>query len=133
MSSAPTADRSTREIARDAWLETVAELDNFGIADMGALTPEQMQEVFMAFIAHSIETRLFQQIGANGFRVAADLDAIDTFETQLKDYIRRSVRNSFSGDMNRLNGLADQQIRDMVDQTYREAWELLVVWGDAEG
>ena len=120
-------------IARDAWLETVAELDKLGIDDLGALTTQQMQEVFLAFITHSIETRLFQEIGANGLRVAGDLDDIEVFEGQLRDYIRRSVRDSFSGDMDSLNGLGDRQIRDMVDQTYREAWDLLVVWGDAEG
>lgn len=119
-------------IARDAWLETIAELDALGIVDVGALTTQQMQEFFFALITHSIEARLFQEIGANGLRVAADLDDIQDFETQLRDYIRRSVRDSFSGDMNRLNGLTDRQIRDMVDQTYREAWDLLVVWGDAE-
>ena len=120
-------------IARDAWLETVAELDALGIVDVGALTAQQMQELFLAFITHSIETRLFQEIGSNGLRMAADLDDIQDFETQLRDYIRRSVRDSFSGDMNHLNGLVDRQIRDMVDQTYREAWDLLVIWGDEEG
>lgn len=120
-------------IARDAWLETVAELDALGIVDVGTLTTQQMQEFFFALIAHSIEARLFQEIGANGLRVAADLDDIQDFETQLRDYIRRSVRDSFSGDMDRLNRLTDRQIRDMVDQTYREAWDLLVIWGDAEG
>jgi len=51
-------------IARDAWLETVAELDALGVLDVGALTAQQMQEFFLAFITHSIETRLFQEIGA---------------------------------------------------------------------
>jgi hypothetical protein len=119
-------------IARDAWLETVAELDTLGIDDPGTLSPLQMQEVFFAFVAHAIETRLFQEIGTNGLRVAADLNAIEAFEAQLKSYIRLSVRDSFSGDMTHLNALSDRQIRDIVDQTYREAWDLLEVWGDAE-
>ncbi len=119
-------------IARDAWLETVAELDSFGIEDIRALTPEQMQEVFLAFIAHAIETRLFQDIGTNGLHIAADLDAIEAFEVQLRSYIRRSVRDSFTADLKRLGTLSDQQIRTIVDQTYREAWDLLEVWGDVE-
>jgi hypothetical protein len=119
-------------IARDAWLETVAELESLGIDDIDALTPEQMQEFFVAFVTHSIETHLLQEIGARGLGKAADLDAIEGFERQLRDYIRRSVRDSFSGDMGRLNGLSDKQIRDLVDQTYREAWDLLEAWGDAQ-
>jgi hypothetical protein len=119
-------------IARDAWLETVAELGELGIADLGALTVQQMGEVFLAFVSHAIETRLFQEIGTNGFRVAADLDAIEAFEAQLRSYIRRSVRDSFAGDLNRLSALSDHEIRNIVDQTFREAWELLEIWGDAE-
>jgi hypothetical protein len=117
-------------IARDAWLETVTELDTFGIEDIAALTPEQMQEVFLAFIGHAIETRLFQDVGTNGLRVAADLEAIVAFETQLRSYVRRSVRDSFSTDLARLGTFSDQQIKAVVDQTYREAWDLLEAWGD---
>jgi len=34
--------------------------------------------------------------------------------------------------MGQLSGLSDPQIRVVVDQTYREAWDLLEAWGDAE-
>lgn len=117
-------------IARDAWLETVAEVDDLGIDDLDALSSDQMQEVFFAFIAHAIEARLFQEIGVNGLHLAADLAAIDAFEVQLKSYIRRSVRDSFSGDLKGLSVLSDQQIMDVVNQTFGEAWDLLEAWGD---
>ena len=119
-------------IARDAWLETVAELDDFGIADLNTLTPDQMREFFIAFVAHAIESRVFQEIGTRGLKVAADLNAIDAFERELKSYIRLSVRDSLSADMGQLSGLSDPQVRDVVDRTYREAWDLLETWGDAE-
>lgn len=118
-------------IARDAWLETVAELDAFAIDDIGGLAAPQMQEVFLAFIAHAIETRIFQEIGVNGLRSAASLDAIDACESQLRSYIRRSVRDSFSGEMGQLGTFSDRQIRDVVDQTFKEAWDLLETWGDS--
>jgi len=120
-------------IARDAWLETVADLESFGIGDLDALTPGQVQDVFLSFIAHAIETKLFQEIGVNGFRVAADLDAIETFEAQFKSYIERSVRDSFASNFSQLAALSDQEIRTVVERTYRDAWELLVLWGDQQG
>ena len=119
-------------IARDAWLEMVADLDEFGIEDLNALTIDQIQEVFIAFIVHAVETRLFQDIGANGLNIASDLSAIEAFEAQFKDYIRRSVRDSFSSDLRPLANLSDQQIRTIVDRTYRDAWDLLDVWGDID-
>ena len=119
-------------MARDAWLETVADLDDLGIDDATALTAGQMQELFLAFVAHSIEARLFQDIGVNGLKIAADLAAIQAFETEFRSYIRRSVRDSFSGDFNGLATLSDRQITTIVDRTYEEAWDLLMIWGDAE-
>jgi hypothetical protein len=120
-------------IARDAWLKTVAELDELGIDDMGSLSTEQMQEIVMAFVAYAIEARLFQEIGANGLRVAMDLAAIEAFEAQFRSYVRRAVRDSFSNDLSQVGTLSDRQIRDVVDQTYRETWELLDLWGDVQG
>jgi hypothetical protein len=120
-------------IGRDAWLETVAELDRFEINDINSLTEEQIREVFLSFIAHSIEARLYQEIGINGFRIAEDIDDIEEFDAQLRSYIERSVRDSFSSDMTQLSAMSDHDIRSVVDTTYREAWELLELLGDLEG
>lgn len=120
-------------IARDAWLETIAELDHFGIDNLDALTDDQVKELFLSFIAHSIEARLYQEIGVNGFKLSDDLDDIDALDRQFRDYIERSVRDSFSGDMSQLSSMSDNDIRHVVDTTYLEAWELLEQLGDQEG
>jgi hypothetical protein len=120
-------------IARDAWLETVADLGALAAADADILTAEQMRDAFLVFIAHSIEGRLFQDIGTKGFKFAADLNAIAAFEHQLRTYIRRAVRDSFTGDLATPTTLSDQQIRTIVDRTYDDAWDILVTWGDAAG
>lgn len=119
-------------IALDAWIETVAELDTtFTISDSTGLSADQMKNVFQAFVAHSIEGKLMQDVGSQGLNVAVDLAAIEAFEKQLKDYIRRSVRDSFTGNLSNLESLTNRQIHDVVDRAYQDAWELLVVWGDA--
>lgn len=119
-------------IARDAWLETLAELDSFGISDLDSLTEPQVREMFIAFIVNAIETRLFQEIGVNGMTVAADNAAIEAFQAQLGNYIERGVRDSFSSDLNGLDSMSDDDIMGIVDSTYGEAWELLQAWGDLE-
>jgi hypothetical protein len=120
-------------IALDAWLETVADLEVLNVTDPAAVMPEQLRDIFIIFIAHTIEGRLLQDIGANGLKLAPDLAAIEAFENQLSDYIRRSVRDSFSTDISTPATLSDRQIQDIVDRTYRDAWELLVTWGDTAG
>ena len=119
-------------IAREAWLETVAELDGLAIADVATLSPDQTRDIFLAFIAHSIVGRLLQDIGAKGFNFATDLAGIEAFDGQLKSYIRRSVRDSFSSNITAPATLSTEQIRTIVDRTYQEAWDLLVEQGDAE-
>lgn len=119
-------------IARDAWLETIAVVKELGIDDLETLTAEQIKEVFLNFIAHSVESRIYQEIGVNGFTFAEDMDDIKGFDEQLRDYIERSVRDSFTGDLAQLSALSDKQIRETVDKTYREAWELLLLQGDQE-
>ncbi len=117
-------------IGRDAWLETVAELNKFGIDDLDSLTTEQVSEIFMTYVSHAIEARLFQDIGVNGFHVSASVSETESFERQLRDYIHRSVRDSFSSDLGNLPNLQDKEINDIVDTTYTEAWSLLEAWGD---
>jgi hypothetical protein len=119
-------------IARDAWLETCADLERFGIQDLDALTSDQVREVFLTFVTHAVETKLFQYIGVNGFRVA-DLNAIEAFEAQFRSYVERAVRDSFASDLSALSEMSDQQIRSIVDETYRDAWELFETWGDQQG
>lgn len=120
-------------IARDAWLETIAVLDQFGINDLDTLSTEQIKEVFLSFIAHTIEARLYQEIGVNGFTFAENLDDIKGFDGQFRDYIERSVRDSFMGDLAQLSVMSDKRVREVVDKTYGEAWDLLQLLGDREG
>lgn len=119
-------------IARDAWLETIATLDQFGIDDLNTLSADQIKEVFLSFIAHTVEALLYQEIGVNGFEFAEDLDDIDGFDEQFRGYIERSVRDSFTGDLAQVSQMSDQTIREVVDKTYHDAWDLLQLLGDRE-
>lgn len=120
-------------IARDAWLETISVLDQFGINDLDSLSSDQIQEVFLNFIAHTVEARLYQEIGVNGFTFAEDMSDIDGFDGQFRDYIERTVRDSFTSDLAQISEMSDDDIRGIVDNTYLEAWNLLELLGDREG
>jgi hypothetical protein len=119
-------------IARDAWLETVAEVDGLGITDLDNLLPDQIKEFLVSFIANAVEAKLFQEIGVNGLKVA-DLDKIQAFEAQLQSYIKGSVRDSFATDLGDLPSMNDTELRATVDRTFKDAWDLLELLGDQEG
>lgn len=110
-------------IARDAWLETIAEMEALDASSQ--LDASQMRDVFLSFIAHSIEGRLFQEVGAQGFVFAGDATTIAQFEEQLRSYIARSVQDSFAGSLSDVATFSDAQIRSVVDETYESAWTLL--------
>ena len=119
-------------VGRDAWLETIAEIAQFGIDDLETLTGDQIREFFLSFIAHAIEVRLYQEIGVNGFRFAENMDNIETFDAGFRSYIERAVHDSFSSDLTALSAMSDRDIRTAVDKTYQDAWELLEMLGDHE-
>ncbi|UES60212.1 hypothetical protein GFK91_31330 (plasmid) [Roseibium aggregatum] len=117
-------------VAREAWLETVVAVETAGITDIDAMTAEQFREVFLTFISQSLQAKLFQEIGVNGFKVA-DMDEIRAFESQFRNYVDGRVRDSFNNDLSDLANMSDERIRAVVEQTYRDAWELFVTWGDS--
>jgi len=119
-------------VARDAWLETVLDVDEIGIVDLNTIDTAQITDTFQRFIAHSIEKMILQEIGARGFKVAGDTASIDAFQAQLSSYILGAVRDSFASDLNTLSGMNGAQIKEVVDQTYRDAWSILEAQGAAE-
>lgn len=119
-------------IARDAWVETVAEIDDLGLTDLDNLTTEQIKEFFVSFISNAVEAKLFQEIGVNGFKVA-DFSTIQAFEAQLEGYIKGSVRDSFAADLTDLSSMSDNRIRGVVDAIFKDAWDLFELLGDREG
>ena len=118
-------------IVRDAWVETVAEIDDLGLTDIDNLSTDQIKEFFISFIANAVEAKLYQEVGVNGFKVA-DFSTIQAFEAQLESYIKGSVRDSFSADLSDLSSMSDDKIRGVVDTTFKDAWDLFELLGDQE-
>ena len=115
--------------ARVAWIETVAELDQLDIDDLDALTSDQVRMLFLTYIAHTIQERLYQEIAVGGTKLAISLDDMQRIDRQFKDYIERTVHDSFTEDLSELSTMTDNEIARVVDQTYLDAWELLARMG----
>jgi hypothetical protein len=119
-------------IGRDAWLETIAQIDQLGMIDMETLTGDQIREFFLSFISHAIEALLYQEIGINGFQFANSLQDIESFDLQFRSYIERAVHDSFSSDLAVISAMSDKDIKTIVDKTYQDAWALLEDLGGEE-
>lgn len=119
-------------IARDAFVETIADLASAGITDIDALTSSQIQTVFELFATHAIEARIYNDIGTKVITLPADTREIERVQAQLRDFIQRGVADSInSADVN-IQSLTSDAVMGFVTDVYQSAFEVLQMMGDGE-
>lgn len=119
-------------IARDAFIDMIADLADQGISDFNALTPDQMRTVFEMFATHAVEARICNDIGKNSITLPADVAAVERVQAQLHDFIARAVADALSTAIGTSGTLTQQQALQHVDAVYEAAFEMLQALGDAE-
>lgn len=119
-------------IARDAFIETIAELASQGITDLDTLTADQMQTVFELFVTHSIEGRLCNDVGSNVVTLPPDLPAAERVQAQLHDFISRGVSDAITAARTAMEALTPTRVLGFVDGVYRAAFGILQTLGEAE-
>jgi hypothetical protein len=119
-------------IARDAFVEMIADLADQGITDFDDLTHDQMQTVFEMFVTNTIEARLCNEIGKNSITLPADVRAVERVQAQLHDFVSRAVSDVLSAARSVAGTLSQEQALQRVDAVYEAAFEMLQALGDAE-
>lgn len=119
-------------IAREAFIETIADLAENGVTDLDTLTPDQMQTVFELYATHAIEARLCNDIGAKTVVLPRDVRAAEQVQAQLQDFIRRGVSDALTTVRGTLQTLTRDKVLGFVGQVYEQAHEILRIFGEAE-
>jgi hypothetical protein len=119
-------------IARDAFVETIADLAGAGITDIDALTSAQIQTVFEFYATHAIEARLCNDIGTKVVTLPADPGAAARVEAQLRDFIQRGVSDAINAAGVNIQALSPDAVTGFVTTVYQSAFEILQTMGDAE-
>lgn len=119
-------------ISRGAFIETIADLANLGIADLDALTVDQMQTMFELYATHAIEGRICNDIGMNVVTLPADVRAAERVQEQLHDFIRRGVSDALEGARAAFQALTPERVLGFVSGVYQAAFEVLQILGHAE-
>jgi hypothetical protein len=119
-------------IARDAFVEMIADLADQGITDFDTLTPDQMQTVFEIFATHAIEARICNDIGKNSITLPADVGAVERVQVQLHDFVLRAVSDALATPPGAGGTLTPDQALQRVDAVYEAAFEMLQTLGEAE-
>lgn len=119
-------------IARDAFIETIADLAEAGIADFDSLTPDQMQTIFELYATHAIETRLCNDIGMKVITLPPDAAQSESVQRQLFDYVRRSVSDALIQARAALHALTPERVFGFVTRVYEQAYAIMQTMAEEE-
>ena len=117
-------------IARNAMLETAAELATAGDVAFDSLTATQLEAFFLGTISRSIEGKLFNELGGSAVRLPQDVAAVRRVERMLHDYIQGAVQDAFAGTGQALATMPRADVDRFVQTIYEQSYALLQVLGD---
>lgn len=119
-------------IARDAFVETIADLAGAGITDIDALTPGQIQTVFELYATHAIEARICNDIGTKVVTLPTDPRAAERVQAQLREFIQRGVSDALNAAGVIIQSLTPDAVIGFVTNVYQSAFEVLQTMGEWE-
>jgi len=119
-------------IARDAFVETIADLADAGITDLDGLTAEQIQTIFELYATHAIEARICNDVGTKVVTLPSDARAAQRVQTQLRDFIQRGVSDALNAARVAIRALTPTAVLGFVGDLYESAFEILQAMGEAE-
>lgn len=112
-------------IAREAVVETIAELAGSGIADLDNLTFDQLQTILEIYVSRTIFNRLCNDIGAKMIALPRDERQAGRIQAQLLDFIRRAVSDAIARETPKSKSLSQDKINNFVNTVYEQAFEIL--------
>ncbi|WP_447553551.1 Qat anti-phage system associated protein QatB [Vreelandella sp. EE22] len=128
----PGAGTVDEGIAREAYIETIVDLADEGLADLDAFTSEQMDTVFELYATHAIEARICNDIGTKVVTMPSNARVAHQVEKQLRDFIRGAVSDALIRTQESAPNMAQDHVLTFVDSVYESAFSILQSLGDAE-
>jgi hypothetical protein len=119
-------------IAREAFIETIADLAGAGLTDLDGLTTDQIQTVFELYATNAIEARLCNDIGAKTIILPSDAREAARVQAQLHDFIQRAVADALTTARATAAALTPDRVLAFVETVYEQAFGILQVMGDTE-
>ncbi|MGP2979079.1 Qat anti-phage system associated protein QatB [Serratia marcescens] len=117
-------------IARHAMMETITDMAEAGLGSFDTLGREQLNDMFLNFIAHSIEGRVIADLGHRGVQVSNDIAAVEHMQDELHDFISGATRGQLAGRLEGIVSLSDRDIEQRVNQIYEAAFNLIAIAGE---
>ncbi|WP_370453204.1 Qat anti-phage system associated protein QatB [Salinisphaera sp. LB1] len=117
-------------IARDAMLETVADLAASGVGNFDELSADNLREFFIGVVSRSIEGKILNEVGTNAIAAPSDVAGVERAQAMLHDFIEGCVRDEFDARETDLSDLDAAVVDSFVDDLYGAALDLVKALGD---
>lgn len=117
-------------IARDAMLETVADLAAAGVGNFDELSADDLREFFIGVVSRSIEGKILNEVGTNAIAAPSDIGGVERAQAMLHDFVEGCVRDEFDARETDLSDLDAASIDSFVDDLYGAALDLVEALGD---
>lgn len=128
----PTGGTIEEAIARDAMLETIADLAAAGVGNFDQLSVDDLREFFIGVVSRSIEGKILNEVGTNAVTVPADITGVERAQNMLHDFVEGCVRDEFEERGTELSDLDGAAIDSFVDDLYAAALDLVEALGGDE-
>lgn len=119
-------------IARDAMLETVANLAGAGVGNFDELSTDNLREFFIGVLSRSIEGKILNEVGTNAVSVPSDVAGVERAQNMLHDFVEGCVRDEFDARASDLVDWDADAIDSFVDDLYAAALDLVAALGEGE-
>lgn len=117
-------------IARQAMLQAIAQLCEGFDGPISSLTQDQLRQLFVDFVAGSIEGRVLNDIGTNLVDLPQSVADLDALGQQVHDFIRNCVQNSLGGSLQNLAAIQPAQVQQTVESIYQATFALIDAFAD---
>lgn len=117
-------------IARQAMLDAIARLcENFD-GPISALSPDNLRDLFLDFVASSIEGRILNDIGAKLVDLPESISALEGLSQDIHDFIDNCVHNSLGTSLQNVASIPRADVQATVDSIYRATFDYIETFAD---
>lgn len=112
-------------VARQAALNTIAELDEAGSGSFEDMTQADRQNFFLDFVANSIESMIMADLGGRGITMPDDVEAVERIQSQLSSFITGCTRGQLANRLEQWPAPTDQEVNQVTSAIYEAAFDLI--------
>lgn len=113
-------------IAIDSFVRTIADLAQQGVTDLSTLNSDQVQTIMELYMTHTIEERLYNEIGTNSISLPEDVSQVEKVQEQLRDFIQNGVSDALTSARGTFESISQDKMLDFVDGIYEQSFTLLL-------